>query len=161
MRITRLEAWPVRMPLSEPYTIAYETVNAAVNVFVRLHTDTPHVGFGCAAPDAHITGETSEEVQSALEQVVAPAVAGIDPTRPGTLYERLRQGLGLRASTLAALDIALLDLLGKACGQPLWKLLGGARDSIPTSMTVGILDEKETVEQARRWTGHGLTLTQL
>src|SRR6266511_1331068 len=161
MRITRLEAWPVRMRLSEPYTIAYETVDAAVNVFVRLHTDTPHVGLGCAAPDAHVTGETPEEVLSALEQVVAPAVAGLEPTRAALAYDHLRQVLGLRPSTLAALDIALLDLLGKVCGQPLWKLLGGARESIATSMTIGILDEKETVAQARRWVGEGFTFLKL
>ena len=44
MRITRREAWLVEMRLSEPYTIAYETVESASNVFVRLHTDTPMVG---------------------------------------------------------------------------------------------------------------------
>src|SRR5437016_9240123 len=142
MRITRLEAWLVPMPLSEPYTIAYETVASTVNVFVRLHTDTPHVGLGCAAPDAHVTGETPEEVLSVLEQA-APVLTGLDPTRSAAVYDRLRQGLGFRPSTLAALDMGLLDLLGKTCGQPLWKLLGGARASIPTSMTLGILDEKE------------------
>jgi L-alanine-DL-glutamate epimerase-like enolase superfamily enzyme len=160
MRITRLEAWPVRMPLSEPYTIAYETVDATVNVFVRLHTDTPHVGLGCAAPDVHVTGETPEDVLSALEQAAA-VLPGIEPTRAASAYDRLRQALGFRPSTLAALDIALFDLLGKACDQPLWKLLGGARDSIATSMTIGILDGKETVEQACRWTRQGFTFLKL
>jgi L-alanine-DL-glutamate epimerase-like enolase superfamily enzyme len=31
--------------------------------------------------------------------------------------------------------MALLDLLGKACDQPLWQLLGGFRDRIETSVT--------------------------
>src|SRR5438094_10367127 len=110
MRITRLEAWIVRMRLSEPYTIAYERVDATVNVFVRLHTDTPHVGLGCAAPDAYITGETPEEVLAALEQVVAPAVTGLDPTQPGALHERLRLLLALRPSALANIDIPLFEL---------------------------------------------------
>jgi len=161
MRITRLEAWLVRMRLSEPYTTACETVDATVNVFVRLHTDTPHVGLGCAAPDALVTGETPEDVLSALEQVAAPAVAGFDPTRTTAVYDRMREALGWRPSTLAALDIAVLDLFGKVCGQPVWKLLGGARESIATSMTVGILNEKETVEQARRWVGQGFTFLKL
>ncbi|HKB36250.1 MAG TPA: dipeptide epimerase [Gemmataceae bacterium] len=161
MRITRLEAWPVRMRLSEPYTTACETVDATVNVFVRLYTDTSHVGLGCAAPDALVTGETPEDVLSALEQIAAPAVESLDPTRPAVVYERLRQVLGWRPSTLAALDIAGLDLFGKVCGQPAWKLLGGARESIPASMTIGILDEKQTVEQARRWVGQGFTFLKL
>jgi L-alanine-DL-glutamate epimerase-like enolase superfamily enzyme len=64
-------------------------------------------------------------------------------------------------STLAALDMALLDLVGKLAGLPAWKLLGGARESIRTSMTIGILDERATVEQARRWVREGFTFLKL
>jgi L-alanine-DL-glutamate epimerase-like enolase superfamily enzyme len=39
MKITRLETWPVEMPLVEPYTIAYETVEKTSNVFLRVETD--------------------------------------------------------------------------------------------------------------------------
>src|SRR5262249_45677892 len=127
MRITRLEAWPVRMRLSEPYTTACETVDATVNVFVRLYTDTSHVGLGCAAPDALVTGETPEDVLSALEQIAAPAVESLDPTRPAVVYERLRRVLGLRPSTLAALGIARPDLFRKVCRQPPGKLPCRAR----------------------------------
>ena len=131
MRVTRLEAWSVRMPLSEPYTIAYETVDSTTNVFLRLHTDTPHVGVGCAAPDPYITGETPESVLSVLQQL---PVGGLDPTRPAAAYRRLVGAVGVNSasrvampSAMAALDMALFDLLGKACDLPLWKLLGGAR----------------------------------
>lgn len=183
MHITRLEAWSVAMPLSEPYTIAYETVDSTVNVFVRLHTNTPLVGLGCAAPDPYITGETPAHVLNRLEQVAAPVLVGLDPTRPADALSRLARAAGFipavqprrdkpggsfgeaaspgSSSFLAALDMALFDLLGKVCNLPLWKLLGGARESIPGSMTIGILDEKETVEQARRWVGQGFSFLKL
>jgi L-alanine-DL-glutamate epimerase-like enolase superfamily enzyme len=160
MRITRLEAWSVRMPLSEPYTIAYETVESTTNIFLRLHTDGPLVGLGCAAPDPHVTGETPADVLATLEQA-ASALTGLDPTRPAAVWARLQQVLGSRPSCLAALDMAVLDLLGKVAGLPLWKLLGGARESIPAGMTIGILDEQATVEQARRWVGQGFTFLKL
>ena len=160
MHITRLEAWPVRMALREPYTIAYETVESTTNVFLRLHTNTPLVGLGCAAPDPYITGETPEDVLSALEQA-AGVLVGLDPTRPAFIHDRLREVLRVRPATLAALDMAVFDLLGKVCGLPLWKLLGGARESISAGMTIGILEEQETIEQARRWVIEGFTFLKL
>jgi L-alanine-DL-glutamate epimerase-like enolase superfamily enzyme len=160
MHITRLEAWPVTLKLTEPYTIAYDTVTSAENVFVRLHTAGPLVGHGCAAPDPAVTGETPAGVLAALEQG-AGVVAGLDPTRPAYVLERVRAALGAQPGPLAALDMALWDLLGRAAGLPLWKLLGGARQRIRTSVTIGILDESETLRQARRWLAAGFTSLKL
>jgi L-alanine-DL-glutamate epimerase-like enolase superfamily enzyme len=161
MRITRLEAWSVLLRMSEPYTIAYETVDSTTNVFVRLHTDSALVGHGCAAPDPVVTGETPEQVLSALTDAAGPVLAGMDPTRPALVYRRLAEAMGRRPSALAAVDVAVLDLVGQASGLPAWKLLGGARESIRTSMTIGILDGPETVEQARRWVREGFTFLKL
>jgi len=33
-------------------------------------------------------------------------------------------------SSIGALDVALWDILGKSCGQPVWRLLGGYRDRV-------------------------------
>ena len=81
MKITHMDAWPVRMPLAEPYTIAYETVTRAANVFLRLETNRDIVGYGCAAPDREVTGETPEGVLKALNHIVEPCIRGADPLR--------------------------------------------------------------------------------
>ena len=62
MKIRTIDAWMVKMPLAEPYVIAYETVDAAVNVFISIQTDTGLVGYGCAAPDEKITHETPDGI---------------------------------------------------------------------------------------------------
>jgi L-alanine-DL-glutamate epimerase-like enolase superfamily enzyme len=155
MKIVRLEAWPVTMPLTEPYTIAYETVTATTNVFLRVVTDEPVAGFGCAAPDEHVTGETAETVLEAIKSTVEPALRGEDPLRSALLLERIREDLHSRPSTRAAVDMALYDILGRRCGLSVWKLLGGYRDHIETSVTIGILPEDETVERARAWSAQG------
>jgi L-alanine-DL-glutamate epimerase-like enolase superfamily enzyme len=160
MRITRLEAWLVELTLTEPYTIAYETVTSAANVLVRLHTDGPLAGHGCAAPDPAVTGETPSGALSAL-QGAADILTGMDPTRPALVLDHARQALGEQPGPLAALDMALLDLLGQAAGLPLWKLLGGWRERIRTSVTIGILDEQQTLEQAGRWLAEGFTSLKL
>jgi L-alanine-DL-glutamate epimerase-like enolase superfamily enzyme len=151
MKITQVQARAVTMPLAVPYTIAYETIDAACNVFLRIETDAGLTGFGCAAPDQPITGETAEIVLGAVSDVIEPALRGADPLRWSLLIEDLKRDLADRPSARAAADMALFDILGKAAGLPLWKLLGGYRDSIPTSVTIGILSEAETVEAARRW----------
>jgi L-alanine-DL-glutamate epimerase-like enolase superfamily enzyme len=151
MKITTVEAWPAKFRLAEPYTIAYETVEEADNVFLRIRTDSGLTGFGCAAPDEAVTSETADTVLSALRDTVGPIIRGSDPLRIAMIMERLRKQLPSQPSVRAAVDMALHDILGKRAQLPLWKLLGGYRDRIKTSITVGILPIDETVAQATSW----------
>jgi len=122
---------------------------------LRLTTDSSLVGYGCAAPDPVVTGETPSTVLAAIEQIAAPYLAGADPLRLTLHLEELRRRMPHQPAALAAIDIALHDLLGKVAGLPLWRLLGGYRDSIPTSVTIGILSEDETVARARDFVAQG------
>lgn len=155
MKITSLGAWPVSMKLSEPYSIAYETIKETTNIFVRIETDRGISGYGCAAPDVQITGETPDSVLKVLNNVVFPNIKGSDPLRLAMIIERLASLLESQSSALASVDMALHDILGKFCDLPLWKLLGGFRDRIKTSVTIGILPEKETVARACEWVAQG------
>jgi len=161
VRVTRVEAWPVPMDLAEPYAIAYETVDAVTNLFLRVETDRGLVGYGCAAPDEPVTGETSEGALRELVDVVEPALRGADPLRHAVLLERLKEVLPGKPSVLAAVDMALFDLLGKVAGLPVWKILGGFRPSIRTSVTIGILPEQVTVEAARQRAREGFQALKL
>jgi len=155
MKINHIEAWPVSMHLTEPYTIAYETVDSATNVFIRIETDQSVTGYGCAAPDLQVTGETAESVLKAVREPIISSLKGSDPLRTAMLLERLVPLIGAQPAAMAAVDMALYDILGKVCNLPLWKLLGGFRDRIRTSITIGILSEKETVERAKGLVAQG------
>jgi L-alanine-DL-glutamate epimerase-like enolase superfamily enzyme len=161
MLITRVEAWPVQLTLTEPYTIAYETITEATNVFVQIETNSRHVGFGCAAPDLEVTGETPETVVEFVDSAAKSELLGGDPLRAVALLDPLRNYLATHPSAIAAVDMALHDLLGKASGLPLWRLLGGFRDSIETSVTIGILSEAETLERAADWVRQGFRCLKL
>ncbi|HER42996.1 MAG TPA: dipeptide epimerase, partial [Candidatus Eisenbacteria bacterium] len=125
MRITRIEAWDHNMRLAEPYTIAYETVDSVENVFCRIETNTGLIGFGCAAPDLQVTGEKTADVLRACDEVAAPLLHGVDPLRIALHMTRLKARLPRNPSALAMVDMALHDILGKAAGLPVYKLLGG------------------------------------
>jgi L-alanine-DL-glutamate epimerase-like enolase superfamily enzyme len=154
VRITAAEAWPVTMQLAEPYEISCGQYDHTTNVFLRLETDGGILGYGCAAPERVITGETAESTLQRYHQLLEPEVVGSDPLHWARTLARLRE-LEVPPAALAGVDMALLDLMGKIAGIPLYQLLGGYRDQILTSVTVGILPEAETVERARDLVGQG------
>ncbi len=143
------------MHLKEPYTIAYETVESTTNVFLAIETDRGITGYGSAAPDLQITGETPGSVIAFIEETAYPAIEGSDPLRTAMLLERLMPHVRAHPSAIASVDMALHDILGKISGLPLWKLLGGFRDRIRTSVTIGILPEQETVKRAKDFVAQG------
>lgn len=155
MRITVLEAWQVEMRLAEPYTIAYETVSSAQNVFLRIETNSGIIGYGCAAPDLQITGETPEGVLRTFEEIIQPTIKGSDPLRIAFLLRRLQLYLKNQPSALAMVDMALHDILGKSANLPVYRLFGGFRIRIKTSITIGILPLDDTIARAREFVQQG------
>lgn len=155
MRITKMEVVPVALRLREPYTIAYETVSETTNIFIRIETNGGLNGFGCAAPDLGVTGERADETAATLAGPVSEELKGSDCLRPARILEQVRPLLKSRPSAMAAVDMALYDLMGQAAGLPLWRMLGGYRDRMRTSITIGILSEADTVQHARAFVERG------
>jgi L-alanine-DL-glutamate epimerase-like enolase superfamily enzyme len=160
VRVRGIEAWSVDLALVEPYEIAYETIAVAPQVFLRITTDSL-VGYGCAAPDPEVTGEDATTVLRFLSEVAEPVIRGSDALRPARILEELREPATDHSSALAAVDMALHDLLGKAAGMPLWRLLGGYRDRVRTSITVGILPLEETVSRSNSFVERGFRCLKL
>lgn len=149
------------MRLRVPYAIASGDVDQAENLFVRLVTDGPEVGYGCAAPEESVTGETIGDTEAAMRDIAEPVLVGADGLRRSVCLETLRQPLAKRPACLAAVDMALLDLLGKRAGLPLYQILGGYRESMPTSVTIGILPAAETLAAARDYVAAGFRALKL
>jgi L-alanine-DL-glutamate epimerase-like enolase superfamily enzyme len=161
MKIRNIEAWPISMKLSEPYSIAYQDIQEVKNVFIRIETSTGINGYGCAAPDLIITGESHETVLKILSEIAAPSLSGSDPLRHAMLLERLTPLIKNSPSARAAVDMALFDILGRISNLPLWRILGGYRDRIKTSVTIGILPLEETIEKSMEWVKQGFQCLKL
>ncbi|UCB47312.1 MAG: dipeptide epimerase [Spirochaetota bacterium] len=161
MKITHIEAWSVSMKLEEPYSIAYESIEETTNVFIRVETNRIITGFGCAAPDLQITGESHESVLNAVNEIIGPYLIGKDPLRYALHLERLKKKVGRKPATLACIDMALYDILGKHGEMPIWKLLGGFRNRIKTSITIGILPFDDTVNKAKEYATRGFSSLKL
>lgn len=161
MKVTEVTAWRVDLRLSQPYQIAYEKIDSSSNVFLRVETSSGLNGFGCAAPSEPVTGETVETVFAAVAEVIEPVLRGADPLRTARLLHMIKKHLEKQPTALALADMALYDLLGKAAGLPLFKLIGGYRVRIKTSITIGILPVEQTVERARAFVAQGFRCLKL
>ena len=161
MKIRSLSCFRLDMDLAVPYTIAYETVSRASNVILKVETDGGLVGWGCAAPDRAVTGESVEDVISAVGDVVEPALKGENPFRIALHNLRLRDRLAAKSSTMAMVDMALHDLLARKAGLPLYQLMGGVREKIATSITITILPLDETLAQAAAFLEKGFSILKL
>lgn len=155
MKISKVETELVTMRLSTPYEIAYDNIYAAKNVLIRIHTNSSHVGLGCAAPDIHVTGEDIDDVLGIFSDIIIPELEGRDPLRSAKLLKRLSAITVGWPSARAAVDMALYDILGKVAGLPVYKILGGYRDRIKTSITIGILGIKDTGSIANEYAKQG------
>ncbi len=158
MKIINFEFSPITMRLKEPYTIAYETVESASNMFCRIITNEKITGVGIAAPDLEVTQETIETVSKICTYVVEPFLKGKDPLRIAKIITELKPHLQNHPSALAMVDMALYDILGKKSGLPVYKLLGGFRTKAATSITVGILPLGETLKRCRAFVSGGFKI---
>lgn len=149
------------MPLAVPYTIAYETVSKTSNIILKLNTDMGLTGWGCAAPDLEVTSESPEDVVNNIDNIVSGLLKNQSPFQIARVMQELKQLCPAASSTRAMVDIALYDLLARKAGLPLYQLLGGYRNEIPTSITIGILPLKETMEQVRTYLEKGFKIIKL
>ncbi|MDO9538282.1 MAG: dipeptide epimerase [Thermoplasmata archaeon] len=160
MRITSAKAIPVEIKLTEPFAIASETVDEVENVFFRLETDTGIVGWSCGAPDT-VTSDTAAQSVKVFNSVIKKLLEGADPTRINLLNEIIDKEVHENTSTKAGVNMALYDILGKAADMPLYRLLGGYRDKIETSVTIGINPTDVMVNKARHWVSEGFKSVKL
>jgi D-galactarolactone cycloisomerase len=128
LTIRRIETIPIRVPLARTYRGSGYQMTHRSTVVARVHTDEGIVGEGYAGDEDATLGEIDRIIQ--LE--IAPALEGQDALRVERCWALARpvthnilrdRRLGLVA--MACVDTAVWDAVGKALGQPLWRLWGG------------------------------------
>ncbi|SDB36394.1 L-alanine-DL-glutamate epimerase [Flavobacteriaceae bacterium MAR_2010_188] len=161
MKIVNVQFERLNLKLSEPYTIAYETIEHTTNFILNLETENSLVGRGCAAPDLEVTGENPDEAELIIKDVVVPFLKGKNSIRYVYIVEELKLLIPKNPSVLAMVDMALLDLCSKKMEVPLFQFLGGYRESIATSITIGILPLQETLLKSKEFVSAGFNIIKL
>lgn len=137
-----LRAWQDKLPTKKPFVIATGAMTHHLASYIELrHGD--HAGIGEAAPSLRVCGETPDGVV-AFWAALRDEVAAWEPGGWRTALAALdARALGNPAAK-AALDMALLDLAGKARRKPAHALLGLRPAEMPTSATV-VLDAPDAM----------------
>ena len=161
LKITSIEYIRLDLKMNSGYTIAYESIDSASNIILKIHTSDGITGYGCAAPDKEITHESAEEVIQAIKRFVIPLLVGKNPFQITYFHEMLLQICPNMRSTLAMVNIALYDLMARKANLPLFQLLGGFRNSIPTSITIGITSLEDTLHLASDYWQQGFRIIKL
>jgi L-alanine-DL-glutamate epimerase-like enolase superfamily enzyme len=144
----------VRTPLREPLTWTGGIRQSASGLVVEVHTDEGIVGLG-EAP-----GPTLPTIQAIIERELAQFLVGQDPLRTEWLVHRMeeyaRNWEAIAAYAIAGIEIALLDLKGKALGASVVDLLGGrTRDAVPVVGYLFIDEPEANAEKAADFVAAG------
>jgi L-alanine-DL-glutamate epimerase-like enolase superfamily enzyme len=136
MRVAAIDARLLRLPLPARRSLpraddpGYAEPTELTVLSARLTTADGQDGIGLAN-----VGPSARAAVAIVDEVFAGFIVGSDPCQTARLYAKARQACsavtsgGVEAVAYAAIDVALWDLKARSAGQPLWQLLGGARDT--------------------------------
>src|SRR5688572_6787452 len=133
MKISQIQAQIVRLPADEPLAGGPDAAGTRNVVTLRLRTDEGIEGIGYTFFGAALTGALRQAVED-----LATLAVGEDPLRTEAINAKLRAAAagsgpgGILTLAMSAIDIALWDIRGKVLNLPLWQMIGGFRDRVPT-----------------------------
>ena len=166
MRVHAVETFPVGLPFREPYIAANGTLEAREMLLLRLSSGDLE-GWGDAVPLSLRGGADMARVASDLELTCAPILIDVEldqirpPAEAGAAIRSVLAdctAAGASFPAVAAVDIALLDLLGKSYGLPAWALLGAARsEPVACNGTVGAGPSAAVAADAAELVAQGFT----
>ncbi|HEV1288454.1 MAG TPA: mandelate racemase/muconate lactonizing enzyme family protein [Bryobacteraceae bacterium] len=156
IKITGIETDVLKRPPGSPYYDAIHAFGTAGgSVVLRIRTDAGITGW--ASSSFGMIAGGPRVVQTILEEEVKPVLIGKDPAFPRRIRADLWKALeyqgvgGATQFAIAAVDIALWDILGKNANLPVYKMLGAFRDRMPVySMCGWYYDNDDDLSHLKR-----------
>ena len=143
MKITDVTTEVYRWPRHKPITNGLHTYTHVTLELVKIATDEGTTGIGLGA-----AGTIGQATAARLK----PLLIGADPLNVERLWHKMwvpkvigRRGMTTRA--ISAIDIGLWDIRAKVASMPLYKLLGGYRDRVPTYIAGGYYEEGKGLQE--------------
>ncbi|MGD0915854.1 MAG: enolase C-terminal domain-like protein [Thermodesulfobacteriota bacterium] len=127
MRIVKIECIPVTSNFKKPFPMGGGVEKGSASVVIKVHTDEGIVGIAdTGGTSTWYRGETQDSIMSLINNVLGPSILlGEDPFNIEKIVARMDQAARDNNQAKAVVDYALHDIVGKALGVPVYKLLGG------------------------------------
>jgi L-alanine-DL-glutamate epimerase-like enolase superfamily enzyme len=143
---TRLYRYPLQPPFSPAWDPVPRTHQDATIVVVRSDDGVEGYASGDGVPDREL-----------LERLLA----GVDAADTDTVHG-IVETVDLHHGRNWIVEVAVWDLLGRARGEPVWRLLGGARDRIGAYASSGeLVDADERVRRCEALRDAGVRATKI
>ncbi|XP_027168407.1 L-Ala-D/L-amino acid epimerase isoform X3 [Coffea eugenioides] len=162
VNVHRAEGRRLNVPLIAPFTIATSRLDKVENVAIRIELSNGCVGWGEAPILPFVTAEDqptalakAEEACEFLRQSSGKSMCfilgEIGQILPGHQFASVRAGI----------EMALIDAAATSTGIPLWRLFGGASNTITTDITIPIVSAAEASELASKYCTRGFKTLKL
>ena len=189
MKINDVQVLPVGHELETPLKWGAFVISVKGSVFIRISTDDGITGWG----EAGFSADFYPMINPIVDEVLKPILIGRDPFEIEKIWEDMYRAThkwgrrGMETYTISGVDIALWDIIGKACDKPVYQLLGGYQNRIKAYFApslkeatviareveeavekgfkaiklrtgLGVAEDLEIVRSARRVAGDGVDL---
>ncbi len=151
MKIKNIRVYKKDLGNTRPYTIAFKTVDEVNNAFVELELENGIVGLGSGNPSEYVVGESLDSTLEVLNGGDLDFMIGRDIRELYGILDDIQAQLPENPAARAALDIAVHDAFTQLIDVPLGVFLGQKIRSLPTSVTIGIKNVEETLDEAREY----------
>lgn len=163
MKITDVETIPVGMELKEPLRWGTMETNAVGSVLVLIHTDDGITGCG----EAGFSVDFFAQVKTVIDIYLKPLLIGQDPLNIGSLWKKMFDTThkwgrrGIETYALSGVEIALYDILGKATGKPVFRLLGAHKTQVPAYWAPSLKKAEVIAEECKQAVAQGFKAIKL
>jgi len=155
MRITEVDPVVVSVPLKIPVRGVHGTIATQRSVLVRVATADGVDGWGNVDPVGGYSTVSADEVASVIGRL-APALLGADALNAQRALVAMDAVVEGKLEAKAAIEMALLDLAGRALGVPVTTLLGGrVRDEVHFNAWIGTVPPEQAAGEATEWAARG------
>jgi L-alanine-DL-glutamate epimerase-like enolase superfamily enzyme len=151
MKITKIECIPVSIPFVKPMKMGLGAAVSAEDVVLKIHTDEGITGV-CECGDTSLwyMGESQDSIMYNITKVYAPILLGEDPFNIEKIIARMDRAVKLNNQSKAVVDYVLHDIIGKAQGIPVYKILGGlSNPKIPLAFVMSSGTSEEVQAEGR------------